>query len=67
VAHLPTVIISSLIRTSHQGESHGGVCLVDLDSEGYRQLIDCDEMGIPWGGRNQGFRKFTFPGRAFES
>ena len=29
---LPTVIATSVVRSAHQGESHGGVYLVDLET-----------------------------------
>src|SRR5687767_779374 len=48
---LPQVIASSVIRSAHQGQSHGGVYIVDLESEQWRQVIDWDDPAINWEGR----------------
>lgn len=48
---LPTIVASSVIRSTHQGESHGGVYLVDLNTESYKQVIDWDDPTISWEGR----------------
>lgn len=62
--HLPTVIASSVIRSAHQGESHGGVYLVDLELGSCRQVIDWDEEDIVWEGRggDRGLRGIAFYG-----
>jgi hypothetical protein len=47
----PRVIVSSVIRSSHQGESHGGVYLVDFATGAIEQRIDWDDPSISWEGR----------------
>ena len=48
---LPTVIATSVVRSTHQGESHGGVYLIDLNSGQYDQVIDWNDDSINWEGR----------------
>lgn len=48
---LPTVIASSVIRTSSQGESHGGLYLVDLETGSFEQVLDWNDGSISWEGR----------------
>jgi hypothetical protein len=59
---LPTVIATSVIRSSVQGQSHGGVYLVDLASGDVRLVLDWDEVGINWEGRggDRGLRGVAF-------
>jgi hypothetical protein len=59
---LPTVVTSSVIRSSQQGESHGGVYLVDLERRSYRQVIDWNDPSISWEGRgwDRGLRGIAF-------
>lgn len=59
---LPTVVVSSVIRSAHQGESHGGVYLVDLESGSHRQVLDWNVSGISWEGRgaDRGLRGIAF-------
>lgn len=58
----PTVIATSVIRSAQQGESHGGVYLVDLNSGTYRNVIDWDDESISWEGRggDRGLRGVAF-------
>lgn len=58
----PTVVASSVIRSTHKGESHGGVYLVDLSTGLYEQLVDWDTSGISWEGRgsDRGLRGIAF-------
>lgn len=51
---LPTVLVTEVIRSSKQGESHGGAHLVDLETGTHRRVLDWDEMGIDWSGRGGG-------------
>jgi hypothetical protein len=51
---LPTVLVTEVIRSSKQGESHGGAHLVDLGAGTHRRVLDWDEMGIDWSGRGGG-------------
>jgi len=59
---LPTVIASSVIRSSQQGESHGGVYIVELSSGKFRQVIDWNNPSISWEGRgwDRGLRGIAF-------
>ena len=61
---LPVVIATSVIRSTHQGQSHGGVYLIDLESEDVRQVIDWDSCSIDWEGRggDRGLRGIAFHG-----
>jgi hypothetical protein len=61
---LPRVIASSVVRSSHQGESHGGVYLIDFETGATRQVIDWDDPGISWAGRglDRGLRGIAFHG-----
>jgi len=58
------LITTSVIRGSHQGESHGGVYLVDLDKQSVLQPIDWDKADIDWQGRglDRGLRGIAFDG-----
>lgn len=59
---LPTLIMSSVVRASHQGESHGGVYLVDMASDSIDQVLDWDDPSIDWEGRggDRGLRGIAF-------
>jgi hypothetical protein len=61
---LPTVVASSVVRSSYQGESHGGVYLVDLNSGSVEQVLDWSEGSISWEGRggDRGLRGIAFHG-----
>lgn len=61
---LPTVVASSIIRSSYKGESHGGAYLVDLETGSFEQIIDYSDSSISWEGRggNRGFRGIAFHG-----
>jgi hypothetical protein len=48
---LPKVIASTVVRSAHQSESHGGVYLVDLETSSVEQTIDYDDRSINWQGR----------------
>ncbi len=53
-----------MVRGSHQGESHGGVYLLDLESREARQVLDWNHAGIDWQGRgwDRGLRGIAFDG-----
>jgi hypothetical protein len=53
-----------VVRGSHQGESHGGVYLIDLDQRDIRQVIDWNTANIDWQGRgwDRGLRGIAFDG-----
>lgn len=61
---LPTVLVTEVIRSSHQGESHGGAHLVNLETGGRRRVLDWNEMDIDWSGRGggRGLRGIAFHG-----
>jgi len=56
------LVTTSVIRGSHQGESHGGVYLIDLDRQSVEQKIDWDKADIDWYGRgwDRGLRGIAF-------
>ncbi len=59
---MTTLIASSVVRGSDQGESHGGVFLVDFETQAVRQVIDWDTADIDWQGRgwDRGLRGIAF-------
>ncbi len=59
---LPRIITTSVIRSARQGESHGGVYLVDLDSGDIEQAVDWNDRTINWEGRggDRGLRGIAF-------
>ena len=62
MTRLPSVIASSVIRSAHQGQSHGGLYLVDLETEETRQVVDWNDKSINWEGRgmDRGLRGIAF-------
>lgn len=61
---LPSVIATSVVRASNQGESHGGVYIVDLETGSSNQMIDWNDASISWEGRgaDRGLRGIAFRG-----
>ena len=61
---MTTLIASSVVRGSQQGDSHGGVFLIDLQSQGVEQVLDWNTMDIDWQGRgaDRGLRGIAFHG-----
>lgn len=61
---LPKVIASTVVRSAHRGESHGGVYLIDLETGSVEQTIDYDDTSIGWEGRGgfRGLRGIAFYG-----
>ena len=59
---MTTLIATSVVRGSQQGESHGGVFLVDLDGQRVAQAIDWNTSDIDWTGRgwDRGLRGIAF-------
>jgi hypothetical protein len=57
-------VVSSVVRSAHKGESHGGVYLVDLGTEKIEQVIDWNDPTINWEGRgaDRGLRGIAFHG-----
>lgn len=58
------LVATSVVRGSRQGESHGGVYLIDLKRERVRQTIDWNTTDIDWRGRgwDRGLRGIAFDG-----
>jgi hypothetical protein len=58
------LVTTSVVRGSRQGESHGGVYLIDLDAREVRQALDWNKTGIDWQGRgwDRGLRGIAFDG-----
>jgi hypothetical protein len=61
---LPRIICSSVVRSVRQGESHGGVYLVDLQASSCEQVLDWTDASIDWEGRggDRGLRGIAFHG-----
>jgi hypothetical protein len=59
---LPTLIATSVVRGSQQGESHGGVYLVDFAQQQVKQVVDWNTGEIDWQGRgwDRGLRGIAF-------
>jgi len=58
------LVTTSVVRGSHQGESHGGVYLIDLDRQRVEQRMDWNTIDIVWEGRgaDRGLRGIAFDG-----
>jgi hypothetical protein len=58
------LIATSVVRGSRQGESHGGVYLVDFSNDRAAQVLDWNTMNIDWQGRgwDRGLRGIGFDG-----
>ena len=56
------LITTSVVRGSQQGESHGGLYLIDLQTEQIDQLLDWNTGNIDWTGRgaDRGLRGIAF-------
>ncbi len=56
------LIATSVVRGSQQGESHGGVFLIDTESDRILQPVDWNAMDIDWTGRgwDRGLRGIAF-------
>ena len=61
---LPKLIATSVVRGSQQGESHGGVYVVDFATQAGDRLVDWNTGDIDWEGRgaDRGLRGVTFDG-----
>ena len=61
---MTVLIATSVVRGTRQGESHGGVYLVDLEQKRVKQTIDWDTSDIDWQGRgwDRGLRGIAFDG-----
>jgi len=58
------LVATSVIRGSRQGESHGGIYIVDLEEERVYQPVDWNMPEIDWQGRgwDRGLRGIAFHG-----
>jgi hypothetical protein len=61
---MTVLVATSVVRGSHQGESHGGVYLIDLKAQRVAQAIDWNTAHIDWQGRgwDRGLRGIAFDG-----
>ncbi|MDX1480828.1 MAG: hypothetical protein R3315_04075 [Woeseiaceae bacterium] len=61
---LPTLIATSVVRGSRQGESHGGIFIVDFENQDGRQVVDWNTSDIDFTGRgaDRGLRGIAFDG-----
>jgi len=61
---MTTVVATSVVRGSHQGESHGGVHLIDFDKQTSLRVVDWNTMDIDWQGRgwDRGLRGIAVDG-----
>jgi hypothetical protein len=58
----PTVVFSSVVRSTNKGESHGGLYLADLATGTTVQVLDWGDASIDWEGRggDRGLRGIAF-------
>ena len=56
------LVTTSVVRGSQQGQSHGGVYLIDLERRSIRQAVDWNKRDIDWRGRgwDRGLRGIAF-------
>ena len=59
---MTALIATSVVRGSNQGESHGGVYLINLETNRVLQPVDWNTMDIDWRGRgwDRGLRGIAF-------
>lgn len=59
---IPKLIATSVVRGSQQGESHGGIYLVDFQNQDARQMVDWNTGDIDFSGRgwDRGLRGIAF-------
>ena len=62
---LPRLLVSSVVRGSRQGDSHGGLYLVDMEQGRFEQKLDWNTSGIDFEGRgaDRGLRGIAVIGR----
>jgi hypothetical protein len=62
VSDIPPLIATSVVRGTEQGQSHGGVFIIDPDSQTVSQVLDWDTADIDWSGRgwDRGLRGIAF-------
>ena len=61
---MTVLVATSVVRGTRQGESHGGVYLIDLEKQRAKQTIDWNTADIDWQGRgwDRGLRGIAFDG-----
>jgi hypothetical protein len=61
---IPPLIATSVVRGAEQGDSHGGIYLVDFSRRAVRQVVDWNAAGIDFQGRgwDRGLRGIAFHG-----
>ena len=59
---MTNLIATSVVRGSHQGESHGGIYLINLETGQILQPVDWNTIDIDWRGRgwDRGLRGIAF-------
>ncbi|MDH3491538.1 MAG: hypothetical protein OEM20_05980 [Gammaproteobacteria bacterium] len=64
IADIPPLLATSVVRGSVQGQSHGGVFLIDPASRSVDQVLDWNTADIDWAGRgwDRGLRGVAFYG-----
>lgn len=62
---IPKLLVSSVVRGSQQGDSHGGLYLVDMEKREFEQVIGWNASGIDWEGRGvyRGLRGIVVAGK----
>ena len=62
VSDIPPLIATSVVRGSEQGQSHGGVYIVDAATQSVQQMLDWNTVDIDWYGRgwDRGLRGIAF-------
>ncbi len=62
VSDIPPLIATSVVRGSEQGQSHGGVFIVDPATQTVTQMLDWNTANIDWSGRgwDRGLRGIAF-------
>lgn len=62
ISDIPPLIATSVVRGSEQGQSHGGVYLIDPATQSVHQLLDWNTADIDWTGRgwDRGLRGVAF-------
>ena len=50
---MTSLIATSVVRGSNQGESHGGIYLINLETEEILNPVDWDKIDIDWQGRGK--------------
>ena len=51
VSDIPPLVATSVVRGSEQGQSHGGVFIIDPASQSVHQVLDWNTADIDWSGR----------------